>query len=335
MARPTLTKTLDTITVMVNDHLLPGIIDQIINTNYLTKKLLGQSKPVSGGDKIKQLLEYGDDRPQWMGEWDKVNYRVKEFATAAYFDWANLHDTITFSEKQLKVMATGKEAILDLTEVGGKNLAKTFRRGFQDMVFKGTAHTDKEPYNLYDIVDNYNGALAGIDPSDSRYAWWMARKLPLTGKTYAQLITPSDPYYLEKIIGAMYDELTSDNEQPNLIVTTKKTWRTYENLLRASNRYVGNKKVNGSFNILMFDQAEVVADSGVPAGYMYFLNTKYLGFKHHKDFDLKNGISPFEKVSTGQKAFAGELTWYGAFTCSNRAYQGVVTGIPENPITIN
>jgi hypothetical protein len=335
MSTPTLTKTLDTITVMVNDHLLPGIIDQILSTNYLTKKLLGQSKPVSGGDQIKQLLEYGDDRPQWMGEWDKVNYRVKEFATAAYYTWANLHDTITFSEKQLRVMNTGKEAVMDLVEVASRNLAKTFRKGFQDMVFKGEARDTNEPYNLYDIVDNYSAALAGIDPSDSNYAWWKARKVDLDGTAYADFVNPSADYYLEKVIGAMYDELTSDNEAPDLIVTSKKTWRTYENLLRQSNRYIGQKKVNGSFQILMFDQAEMVADDGVPAGNIYFLNTKYLGFKHHKDFGLGRGISPFEKVPTGEKAFAGQMTWYGALVCSNRAYQGVIVNAPENPITIS
>ncbi len=332
MADPTLTKTLDTLTVLTRDHLRPRIIDQIINTNYLTKKLLGSSEPVSGGDQIKQLLEYGDDRPIWMAEWDKVEYRVKEFATAAYFTWAHLVDTIAFSEKQIRVQNTGKEAILKLLDVGSKNLAKTFRRGMQDMMFKNSAAASTEPFNLYDIIVNYSASLAGIDPSDSKYDWWQSRYLSLSGKTYAQWINPTDDYYMEKVIGAMYDELCSDNEHPDLIVTTKKTWRTYENLLRTQNRYQGKNHVNGSFSLLDFDQAEMVADSSCPSGHIYFLNTKYLQFVHHKDFNFT--VGPFKEVTTGQEAFASKISWYGALTVSNRAYQGVIVSAPENPVTI-
>jgi len=334
MADPTLTKTLDTLTVLCRDHLRPRIIDQISNTNYLAKKLMGKSEPVSGGDKVKQLLEYGDDRPVWMSEWDKVQYRVKEFATAAYFNWAHLVDTIAFSEKQIMVQNTGKEAILKLLDVGAKNLAKTFRRGMQDMLFKNSASdtTIPEPYNLYDMIVNYNSSLGGIDPTDTKYAWWQAKYLSLSGKTYDNWVTPTEDYYMEKVIGAMYDELSSDNEKPDLIVTTKKTWRTYENLLRTQNRYQGMSKVNGSFSILMFDQAEMVADSSCPIGHIYFLNTKYLQFVHHKDFNFK--VGPFKEVTTGEEAFASKISWYGAFTVSNRAYQGVIVNAPENPITI-
>ena len=333
MAYPYITKTLNTLTSLVNDFTLPGIKDQIKNTNYLTKKLLGNSKPIDGGDKIKQLLEYGNDRPRWMGEWDKRQYRVKEFATAAYFEWKNLFDSIVFSEKQLLVQAVGKNELMDMTLVGSKNLAKTFKAGMQDMTFKNSAAGTNEPYNMYDICVNYSAALAGIDPSDTRFAWWQARKLSLSGKAIDQISNPNDPYYIEAIMGMMFDELSSDNEKPDLIVTTKKTWRLLENLYRKSNRIISQKRVNGSFVLLDFDTAEIVADSKCPTGHMYFLNTNYLQFVHHKDFDFTP--SEFREIPGEEKGFAMDVNWWGALTCSNRGYQGVITDIPESAVTIS
>ena len=335
MADPTLTKILNVMNVVTRDHLLPGMKDQIKNnSSYLATRLLKKAEQVSGGNQIEQLLEYGNDRPNWMGEWDKVEYKVKDLATAAMFPWAVLNDTITFSEMDLKIKNVGKERIFSLGKIGSKNLVKTFKRGYGDMLFKNAAKATNEPFNLYDIVVNYNASLAGIDPSDSKYSWWAARKLVLSGVTYSQLKDPDDAsgYYLENIMAQMYDSLCSDNEHPTIIVTTKKTWRLYEQLLRNQNRYTNNFKVNGSYEILMFGQAEVVADDKCPTGHMYFLNDNYLYFRYHPDYNFV--LSDFEKVTTGEKAYAAELNWVGALTCSNRGYQGVVTGLTENPLTI-
>lgn len=336
MADPTLTKTLNALNVVTREHLLPGMVDQIKNNgSYLANILLQKAEPASGGTQIEQLLEYGNDRPRWMGEWDKVQYNVKDLATAALFDWKRLNDTIVFSELDLKVKNVGKERLLSLAKIGSKNLVKTFKRGFGDMLFKNSARATNEPYNLYDIVVNYNASLGGIDPTDTKYAWWQSRILALSGVVYSQVTDPDDAsgYYLENIMGQMYDSLCSDNDHPTLIVTTRKIWRTYEQLLRNQNRYNSNMKVNGSFQVLMFDQAEVVADDKVPSGHIYFLNTNYLYFRYHPDFNF--ALSDYEKVTTGEKAYAAELDWVGALTCSNRGFQGVVTGVPENPLTIS
>jgi hypothetical protein len=89
----------------------------------------------------------------------------------------------------------------------------------------------------------------------------------------------------------------------------------------------------GSFELLKFGLANVAWDSKCPSGYMYFLNTNYLNFVVHKDFNFKLG--DFKELSTGESAWGMDLTWYGSFVCSNRAYQGGIFGIPETSITIS
>jgi len=334
MADPTLTKILDTISVITNEVLLGDIVNQIIDTNYTCRKLLKNSEPVDGGTKMEVLLEYGDDRPRWMGEWDKVQYNVREYATAALFDWKNLMDNIVFSEMDLKVKNTGKARILSLAKIGSRNLVKTFKRGFGDMIFANRARLENEPYNLYDIIVNNTGELAGINPSDSKYAWWKANKLAIPGTvTLADLRDPQSEYFIQKVIGYMYDELSTDDEYPDLIVTTQNTWREYEHSLAHQKVLEDRKRANGSFMVLLFENGEITKDRRVPAGHMYFLNTKYIKFRHHKDF--KFVLGDWQKVTTGEKAYALPLDWYGALTCSNRAFQGVITGIPETSISIS
>lgn len=336
MADPTLTRTLNAINAITRDHLLPGIKWQIKNnSSYLANLLLQKAEPADGGLQIEQLLEYGNDRPRWMGDWDKVQYNVKDLATAALYNWKRLNDSVVFNEMDLKVKNSGKAKIMSLATIGSKNLARTFKMGFGDMLFKNSARATNEPYNLYDIIVNNTTALGGIDPSDSKYSWWKARKLALSGVTYAELKDPNNAsgYYLENIFGQMYDSLSSDNEHPTVIVGTRKTWRLYEQLLRNQNRYTGNYEINGSYETLKFGLAKFVVDDKCPAGHVYFLNTNYLYFRYHPDFDF--ALSPFEKVTTGEKAYAAELDWVGALTCSNRGFQGVVTGLPENPLTIS
>jgi len=58
---------------------------------------------------------------------------------------------------------------------------------------------------------------------------------------------------------------------------------------------------------------------------MYFLNEDYLQFRHHKDEFFR--FEGFQKP-INQNVRVAKIFWAGALTCSNRRFQGVVTGLP-------
>ena len=329
----TITRTLDTLNAVTRDHLIPSLVNQVIYSNYLAKRLLGKSKPTSGGEKIKQPLEYGEEDIAWLAEYDAVTYAPKEIATSAFYDWKWLNGTIALSEMDMKIKNAGKEALLDLVEVKSKNLSRRFKRGFGQLLFKDSASSANEPATLYDIITATTGTVGGIDASVTANAWWKSKKLAIGGGvSYANLTDSGNDNYIENVVRFMYGKLTNDVEHPTMIVTTQDIFDTYERMLHTQNRYEDKRKVDGGFELLSFRGANMVVDTHVPAGQMYFLNENYLHFRHHPDSNFK--FTPFRRATTGQHVFVAELDWHGAFTCSNRAYQGVVTGIPTNALSL-
>jgi len=104
-----------------------------------------------------------------------------------------------------------------------------------------------------------------------------------------------------------YDAVEIGQSRPDMIVTTKALWSTYESLLTPTVRagYVQNgypkmdeygilpatAGLNGQqgFECLWFRGTPVVKDEQVPSGKMFFISTPYFGFK---GIDIKSkGIS--------------------------------------------
>jgi len=330
MGARSVTTIMTDLSIATRDYILPGIVYQIIESNYLAKRLLGKSEGVGGGDRIRVDLEVSKETINWLSEWDKVVYAPTEILDVAYYDWKWLNGSIVLSEKQVRVQNTGKEALFNIVKTKSKNLARTFKQGFGELLFKNAAAGSNQPVTLYDVIVNNTGTLAGINPSVDTY--WKAKKMAISDVTYDQWMDPAQVYYIEAVMRAMYGALTNDSEHPTLIVTTQAIFDDYEMILHTQNRYSSNSSVDGAFERLKFRGAQMVVDSNVPAGHMYFLNENYLMFKHSSAINFEMG--PFEKVATGQHAYASELDWWGAFVCTNRAYQGVVTGIPVTTISI-
>ena len=129
-----------------------------------------------------------------------------------------------------------------------------------------------------------------------------------------------------KAMTQMYGACSIDSDQPDLIVTTQVIYDAYETALQANKRYEGDASLgDAGFQALRFKGASVVVDSHVPAGHMYFLNTRYLDYKVHskRNFAFED-FKPME-VKDGIQA---RLFWMGQLTCSNPRMQGLLVGGP-------
>ena len=129
-----------------------------------------------------------------------------------------------------------------------------------------------------------------------------------------------------KAMTQMYGACSIDNDQPDLIVTTQVIFDAYETALQANKRYDGDATLgDAGFQTLRFKGASVVVDSHVPAGQMYFLNTKYLDYKVHnkRNFAFED-FKPLEASDSIQ----ARIFWMGQLTCSNPRMQGLLVGGP-------
>ena len=129
-----------------------------------------------------------------------------------------------------------------------------------------------------------------------------------------------------KAMTQMYGACSIDSDQPDLICTTQVIYDAYETALQANKRYEGDASLgDAGFQALRFKGASVVVDSHVPAGHMYFLNTRYLDYKcHSKRFFSFEDFKPME-TKDGVQA---RLFWMGQLTCSNPRMQGLLVGGP-------
>ena len=103
----------------------------------------------------------------------------------------------------------------------------------------------------------------------------------------------------------------------------------YEESLSAQKRFGASDKslADAGFTNLLYRGTPIVVDQKCPAGKMYFLNEKYMGFRHHRRRNF--AFEPFMKP-TNQDARIAKILWLGALTVSNPRMMGVITGLTTN-----
>lgn len=320
---------LDTLQIATAEYYMQ-VVRVINEDNYINKRLLAKSKSVGGGEFILAPLEYGSIDVITMGEYDPIVIQPKELVDYAKFLWTHINGTMALSEKKMKIQNTGKEQLLNLVEIHAKNLARRFKIKFSTLLFVTSHETNDNMSSLYDICAVYNNTVGGLDASTQSTFDWNPKMLDLssltTSVTWTNLTDPNSPYYIERILRKIVGVLTLGSEKPTLLLTTQIVWDAYEQVLRDDKRFEGNYRADGGFDILTFRGIDMAVDENVPAGYMYVLNEKYIGYYHHKNFRF---IGSKWRRAELHHIYFSELNWWGGFGVSRRDKQGSVIGLPS------
>mgnify|MGYP003144815132 CR=1 FL=1 len=191
------------------------------------------------------------------------------------------------------------------------------------------------PGNIDDAVCGYNRSLGGIN-SDS-LTWWdaklgtfstiLAEGANNVAPTFAEFTSTTDGVSdgVQKMT-QMYGQCTIDGDAPDMIVTTQVIYDAYESSLQGNKRFDGDASLgDAGFQSLRFKGASVVVDSHVPAGHMYFLNSKYLDFKVHSKRNF--AMEDFKPLET-KDAIQSRIFWMGQLVCTNPRMQGLLVGGP-------
>ena len=131
---------------------------------------------------------------------------------------------------------------------------------------------------------------------------------------------------LVKAFTKMYGATTIDQDMCDLIVTTQVVYDAFSNCLEPNKRFEGNAEIaQAGFMGLRFRNATVVVDSACPDGHAYFLNTKYLDFKTHKDANFK--LEDFRSMETNY-GLQARIFLMTQLVCSAPRMQGLLVGLP-------
>ncbi len=323
----------DSLTALTKDKFLPVLVDNIFNSNVLTFKLLKNAEKLDGGKKIITPLEYGKNGAQgFYSGYDVLDTTPSDPITGAEWNWKQAYATITISgEEELK--NSGDSQVLSLLKSKMKNAEKSLKDLFGDKVFNtGAVGTNDITSIAYDgsnkanHVLNADRSLGGID--STTYTWWDAGNVTAMSDTSWDTMhaVTNGVSALVKEMTQAYGACTVDNDSPDLIVTSQIIYDLYESSLAPNKRFEGDQKLaDAGFQALRFKGANVVVDSHVPAGHMYFLNTKYLDFKVHSKRDFS--FEGFQKP-VNQDAQVAKIFWMGNLTCTNSRMQGVLHSGP-------
>ena len=275
------------------------LADNVTKNNALLKRLneRGKIRPIDGGSKIVEELEYGEGSMIWYNGYDSITDSHPQLFSAAEFAMKLCAVPVSISgEDQLK--NSGREKMLDLMQKRIENAEKTLSNNLSKALYSdGTGSSGKEIGGLKLLVaDNPNtGTVGGINRATGGNEFW---------RNQAKI---ADSALTKDTIRAAMDAM-------------------FEQSLTDYQRFSDPKMADAGFTSLKYKGADVIFDGGqggaCPAKHMYFLNTDYLYLRPHKDrnFTAIGG----DRMAINQDAIYQIIGWAGNLTMSNASLQGVL-----------
>lgn len=300
-----------------------ALADNVSKSNALLHRLKakGKQKPVDGGESIVHELAFAaNSTTKRYSGYDTLNIQPSQVLSAAEFDLKQAAVAVTISGlEQLK--NSGENRVVDLMEQRIDNAESALVNMIAaDCYSDGTADGGKQIGGLQLLVsDTGLGVVGGINAGN--WAFWRNQVFSFAGAS----LTPSKDT-ITQAMNLLYMNLTRGNDAPDLIVSSNEYYNYYLTSLQAIQRIASADMASAGFQTLKFMGADVVFDGGTfgqaPAAHMYFLNSKHLFYRPHRD----RNFVPIggDRFATNQDAVVKLLGWAGNMTTNGRQYQGCI-----------
>jgi hypothetical protein len=307
--------------------------DNVTRNNALLAQLKrkGRIRPVSGGSLILEELSFAaNGNGTYYSGYDLLSVAAQDVISAAQFSFKQIAVPVVISGLE-QLQNSGPDAIIDLMEarigVAEGTMANLISQG---MYSDGTIYGGKAINGLDTAVpstakasqtDTYGGI------SRANFPFW--RTQTTTGTTINTAAT------VQTTMNAQWATQIRGSDKPDIIIMDTVYWSNFmasvQNIQRITNPDSGDL----GFPSLKFITADVVLDTttigagpvptigtgGDSHGTAFFLNTKYLSYRPHKDRDMVP-LSPNRRYSVNQDAEVQILAWAGNMTCSGAQFQG-------------
>lgn len=304
-----------------------ALADNMTKNNALLTRLRarGKVKPFSGGRTIVHELNYQENSTykRYSG-YDLLNIQPSNVFTAAEYDIKQAAIAVTISGLE-QLQNSGEEQIIDLLESRIENAEDTFLNNIAlDIYSDGTADGGRQIGGLGLLVTSAptSGTVGGINRAT--WAFWRNQKFSAVTDGGAAASSTNIQSYMNRL----YLSLIRGADKPDLIVADNNYYRLYLESLQAIQRITGSTDVaSAGFESLKYMTADVVLDGalggGAPTNSMYFLNTKYIQFRPHRD----RNFAPIgdDRVSANQDATIKLMGFAGNMTAGNLQLQGILS----------
>ncbi len=278
-----------------------------------------------GGVALEEDIMYAENGTfKWYSGYELLDISASDVLTSAVFPWKQANANVVISGLEKRNNSATKQKKHNLLKSKMLNAEITMKNNVAKSSYSdGTGDGGKELTGLQALVSDNpeSSSVGGIDAAE--YAFWRNQAYSFATEAAVEEGTPTP----EQMLAAM-DEMmirtTRNSDRPDLIIASADYYRLYKAAVVNMKRIVDGKTKIGdaSFPAVEFEGVPVVYDSFCPAGHMYFLNTRYLKLRPHKDafFTLDE-----ERLPVNQDAKVFPMIFQGNFTISNRNLQGVIT----------
>jgi hypothetical protein len=301
------------------------VADNVTKNNALLTRLnqRGNIKTVSGGSLILEEISFAENgNGSWYSGYDLLPVAAQDVISAAQFYIKQIAVPVVISGLE-QLQNSGREQMIDLMssrlDVAEGTMSNLIAQGLYG---DGTGYGGKTIVGLEAAVPYTNtNTYGGIDRST--WTFWKNQIETKAGGLTATIT--------QTAMNEMWSKLVRGSDRPDLIIATNTMWAAYMASLQAIQRFTDPSSADLGFPSIKFMDADVVLDGGI-GGFgvdsatsaftsMYFLNTKYLKFRPHKDRNMV-ALNPTRRYSVNQDAEVQILAWAGALTCSGAQFQG-------------
>jgi len=307
------------------------LADNVTENNPILQRLKqrGNVRPFSGGNVILEEIMYNDsttNNTNSYSGYEVLNIAPNSPISAAQFSITQYASAVTMSGLEM-LQNAGKEQIIDLLEGRIKVAeAQLMNRIDTDLYLDGTGNGGKNLTGLAAAVPDApsSGTYGGINRAT--WSFWQSKKYSGVTDGGAAVSAANIQQYMT----ALAIQLVRGTDKADLIVADNNYYSLYVNSLQAIQRVTNEQSAGGGFASLKFygggTAADVVLGGGIgghaTANHMWFLNTKYLHLRPHKD----RNFVPIggERQSVNQDAIVKLIGWAGNLTCSGSEFQGVL-----------
>jgi hypothetical protein len=280
----------------------------------------GNIKTVSGGSSILEELSFAENaNGGFYSGYDLLPVAAQDVISAAEFTLKQYAVPVVMSGLEM-LQNSGKEAFIDLMEARLNVAESTMVNQLSASVYSdGSGSGGKEIVGLNAAVPSNptTGTYGGINRAT--FTFWQSKLYDFSVVT----VTPG-PTTIQAAMNTLWASTVRGNDRPDLIVFDNVYWGFYMASLQANQRFTDPNAANLGFPSIKFMDADVVLDGGIggfcPASTGFFLNTKYIKWRPHKDRNMVP-LSPNRRYAINQDAEVQILAWAGALTCSGAQFQ--------------
>jgi len=301
--------------------------DNLTNNNALLMRLSerGNIKTVSGGSTILQEIFYNDPNTNFAGSYsgyETINISPDSPISAAQFTLKHYADAVTISGPEM-LQNSGTEAMIELLATRVEVAESRLRNKIDlDLHGDGTGNAGKNLVGLSAMIaaSPSTGTYGGIDRAS--YSFW--RNVAKTGTAdFGGALTTST---IQNAMNSTALSVVRGTDHVDLIYAGTNAYSMYLGSLQAIQRITDEKLGAAGFSSLKFyggaGSADVVLGGGIGGNAttsdMYFINTKFVHFRPHKD---RNFVAiGGDRQAVNQDAVVRLLGWSGALTCSGAQF---------------